>query len=78
LSLATFSGGSQFALVGVLATGGVASAVPAVISAWLLGIRNGFYALRLNGALSIPPTLKALASQLTIDESMRFRQRNRL
>jgi predicted branched-subunit amino acid permease len=69
ISLAMFSGGSQFALIGVLATGGVASAVPAIISAWLLGIRNGFYALRLNGALAIPNTIKGLAAQLTIDES---------
>jgi len=69
LSLVMFSGGSQFALVGVLASGGVAGVIPAIISAWILGIRNGFYALRMNGVLAVPVTLKALAAQLTIDES---------
>ena len=69
LSLVMFSGGSQFALVGVLAGSGVAGVIPATLSAWLLGIRNGFYALRLNGVLSVPLTLKAIAAQLTIDES---------
>jgi len=69
LSLVMFSGGSQFALVGVLASGGVAGVIPAIISAWILGIRNGFYALRMNGVLAVPITLKAIAAQLTIDES---------
>jgi len=69
LSLVMFSGGSQFALVGVLAGSGVAGVVPAIISAWLLGIRNGFYALRLNGVLGVPRALKVIAAQLTIDES---------
>jgi predicted branched-subunit amino acid permease len=69
LSLVMFSGGSQFALVGVLASAGVAGVIPAIISAWILGIRNGFYALRMNGVLAVPVTLKALAAQLTIDES---------
>ncbi len=69
LSLVMFSGGSQFALVGVLASGGVAGVIPAIISAWILGIRNGFYALRMNGVLAVPVTLKAIAAQLTIDES---------
>lgn len=69
LSLVMFSGGSQFALIGVLAGSGVAGTAPAIISAWLLGIRNGFYALRLNGVLSVPITLRAVAAQLTIDES---------
>jgi len=69
LSLVMFSGGSQFALVGVLAGSSVAGVIPAIISAWLLGIRNGFYALRLNGVLSVPPLLKVVAAQLSIDES---------
>ncbi|MFM8927657.1 MAG: AzlC family ABC transporter permease [Rhodoluna sp.] len=47
LSLLMFSGGSQFALVGVLAGSSVAGVIPAIVSAWLLGTRNGFYALRL-------------------------------
>ena len=38
-----FTGASQFALVGVLGAGG--GAVAAVLTAWLLGARNGLYAL---------------------------------
>jgi predicted branched-subunit amino acid permease len=62
-----FSGGSQFAFIGVIATG--AGVVPAVLSAWLLGVRNGFYAIRMNPILSVRALLKPLAAQLTIDES---------
>jgi predicted branched-subunit amino acid permease len=69
LSLLMFSGGSQFAIIGVLGASGPAGIVPAIISAWLLGIRNGFYALRLNSVLSLTGLVKALAAQLTIDES---------
>jgi len=69
LSLFMFSGGSQFAIVGVLGASGPAGIVPAIVSAWLLGIRNGFYALRLSSVLSVTGLIKVLASQLTIDES---------
>jgi predicted branched-subunit amino acid permease len=67
LSLLMFSGGSQFAFIGVVATG--AGMIPAVISAWLLGVRNGFYAIRMNPILSVSGIIKPLAAQLTIDES---------
>jgi predicted branched-subunit amino acid permease len=67
LSLLMFSGGSQFAFIGVVATG--AGMVPAVLSAWLLGVRNGFYAIRMNPILSVRALLKPVAAQLTIDES---------
>ena len=67
LSLLMFSGGSQFAFIGVIATG--AGVIPAVLSAWLLGVRNGFYAIRLNPVLSVSSLLKPIAAQLTIDES---------
>jgi predicted branched-subunit amino acid permease len=67
LSLLMFSGGSQFAFIGVIATG--AGMVPAVLSAWLLGVRNGFYAIRMNPILSVRSLLKPVAAQLTIDES---------
>lgn len=67
LSLLMFSGGSQFAFIGVIATG--AGVIPAVLSAWLLGVRNGFYAIRLNPVLSVGSLLKPIAAQLTIDES---------
>jgi predicted branched-subunit amino acid permease len=69
LSLFMFSGGSQFAIVGVIGASGPAGIVPAIVSAWLLGIRNGFYALRLSSVLSVTGLIKLLASQLTIDES---------
>ena len=68
LSLLMFSGASQFATIGVLAAG-PAGVIPAIISAWLLGIRNGFYALRMNSVLSLTGMIKLLAAQLTIDES---------
>lgn len=67
LSLLMFSGGSQFAFVGVIATG--AGVIPAVLSAWLLGVRNGFYAIRLSPILSLRGILKPVGAQLTIDES---------
>jgi predicted branched-subunit amino acid permease len=67
LSLLMFSGGSQFAFIGVIATG--AGFVPAIISAWLLGVRNGFYAIRMNPILSVPTIIRPIAAQLTIDES---------
>ena len=69
LSLFMFSGGSQFAVIGVIGANGVAGAVPAILSAWLLGIRNGFYALRLTSVLEATGVRKVLAAQLTIDES---------
>lgn len=67
LSLLMFSGGSQFAFIGVVATG--AGVVPAILSAWLLGVRNGFYAIRMNPILSVSALIRPLAAQLTIDES---------
>jgi predicted branched-subunit amino acid permease len=67
LSLLMFSGGSQFAFIGVVATG--AGVVPAIVSAWLLGVRNGFYAIRMNPVLSVSALVRPLAAQLTIDES---------
>lgn len=67
LSLLMFSGGSQFAFIGVIATG--AGVVPAILSAWLLGVRNGFYAIRMNPVLSVRGLMMPVAAQLTIDES---------
>ena len=67
LSVLMFSGGSQFAFIGVIATG--AGFIPAVLSAWLLGVRNGFYAIRLAPILSLTGILKPIGAQLTIDES---------
>lgn len=74
LSLLMFSGGSQFAFVGVIAAAGgagVASAGvgAAIISAWLLGIRNGFYAVSLAPILNRVGLGKLIPAMLTIDES---------
>ena len=69
LSLLMFSGGSQFAFIGVIAAGGPAAVGAAVVSAWLLGIRNGFYAVSMNPILVIPGWKRVVAAQLTIDES---------
>ena len=69
-----FSGGSQFAFIGVIAAAGgagVASAGigAAIVSAWLLGVRNGFYAVRLGPILNKVGLKKLIPALLTIDES---------
>ncbi len=69
LSVLMFSGGSQFAFVAVFATGGVSALPAAITSAWLVGIRNGFYALSMAPKLGPKGLLRVLAAQLTIDES---------
>jgi predicted branched-subunit amino acid permease len=69
LSLLMFSGGSQFAFVGVVAAGGLASLPAAIASAWMLGVRNGFYALQMKPLL-VPLGFKMpIAAQLNIDET---------
>ena len=67
LSILMFSGGSQFAFIGVVAAGG--APISAITSSWLLGVRNGFYAMRLNNVLAPRGFLKLVAAQLSIDES---------
>jgi predicted branched-subunit amino acid permease len=67
LSLLVFSGGSQFALVGVLGAGG--SAAAGIAGASLLGFRNTLYAVRLATLLRVPRSRRVLAAQLTIDET---------
>jgi predicted branched-subunit amino acid permease len=67
LSLLMFSGASQFAFVGVVAAGGLP--ITAITSAWLMGIRNSFYALRLTSVIGPRGLHRLLAAQLTIDES---------
>ena len=41
-----FTGGSQFAFVGILAAGGLGAAPAAIATATMLGIRNGLYGLQ--------------------------------
>lgn len=68
LSLLVFSGGSQFAFVGVIGAGG--SALAAVATSSFLGVRNGFYGVSLAPILRpMRPGRLAWASQVTIDES---------
>ena len=67
LSLLMFSGASQFAFVGVVAAGG--APITAIASAWLMGVRNSFYALRLAPEFGPRGLIRFLQAQLTIDES---------
>jgi predicted branched-subunit amino acid permease len=67
LSLLTFSGASQFAVVGVMGAGG--SALSGIATASLLGIRNTLYGLRMAPILQVRGWKKVVAAQVTIDES---------
>jgi predicted branched-subunit amino acid permease len=67
LSLAMFTGASQFALVGVVGTGGAASA--GVATAVLLGTRNALYGVRLSPLLRRRGLARLGAAHLVIDES---------
>jgi len=69
MSLVMFSGGSQFALVGVLATGGVASGPAAIAGATLLGVRNGIYGIRTSPFIGRGWWKRTAAAWVTIDES---------
>jgi predicted branched-subunit amino acid permease len=69
LSLLMFSGGSQFALIGVLASGGAAAGPAAIASATLLGIRNGLYSMRMSPIVGGPWWRRLLAAHWTIDET---------
>jgi len=67
LSLLTFSGASQFAIVGVIGSGG--GALSGIITATLLGFRNGLYGLRMSPLLKTKGMKRILAAHITIDES---------
>jgi predicted branched-subunit amino acid permease len=69
MSLLMFTGGSQFALVGVIATGGVAAGPAAIASAAILGIRNGIYGIRMAPIIGGPWWRRIVAAWVTIDES---------
>lgn len=60
-----FSGASQFAFISIAPI----NPVSAIGAAWLLGVRNGFYGLRMAAVLGPIGFWKVLAAQLTIDES---------
>ncbi|GAW49091.1 MULTISPECIES: AzlC family ABC transporter permease [unclassified Nocardioides] len=67
LSFFVFTGASQFALVGVIASGG--APVSGALTAMLLGTRNTLYGLRLAPLLAWRGWRRALAAQVLIDES---------
>ena len=67
LSAVMFTGGSQFAFVGVVSGGG--SALGAALASLLLGIRNTLYGLILAPSLPRGGVRGAARAQLTIDES---------
>ena len=67
LSALMFTGGSQFAFVGVIGAGG--SGLAAIAAASLLGIRNGLYGLQVARFLDASGLRRLAAAQLTIDES---------
>ncbi len=67
LSALMFTGGSQFAFVGVLAGGG--SGAAAFGAATLLGVRNAVYGMQVNRMLRPQGWRRILAAQVTIDES---------
>jgi len=69
LSLLMFTGGSQFAFVGVFAAGGVAALPSAIASAALLGVRNIAYGMRMSPIVGTTPARRAGAAHFTIDES---------
>jgi branched chain amino acid efflux pump len=67
LSLLAFTGGTQFAVVGVIAGGG--SVAAALAGGLLLGSRNALYAMRLSPLLNVRGVRRLLAALGTIDES---------
>ena len=69
LSLFLFSGGSQFAVVGVVASGGLAAGWTAIASSAFLGLRNGIYSIRMAPIVGTSWWIRPFAAQLTIDES---------
>ena len=67
LSLLLFSGGSQFAFIGVIAGGG--NPIAAAGAAALLGIRNSIYGMQLNATSAPQGWRRFAAAQITIDEA---------
>lgn len=66
LSLLMFSGGSQFAFIGVVAAGG---GIAGVASAAMLGLRNALYGMSMRRVVQPRGAMLPLAAHVTIDES---------
>jgi predicted branched-subunit amino acid permease len=67
LSLFVFTGASQFALIGVVASGG--APMSGAATALMLGTRNTLYGLKLASLLGLRGTRRVAGAQLLIDES---------
>jgi len=67
VSLLMFTGASQFALVGIVGSGG--SVWAGAATAALLGTRNALYGVRLSSLLKVNGLRRFGAAQLVIDES---------
>jgi branched chain amino acid efflux pump len=66
LSLVMFSGASQFAFVGVVATSAPLAAIPAAL---LLAVRNAFYGVPMSQILQPRGRRRLVAAQFVIDET---------
>lgn len=69
MSLVMFSGGSQFAVIGLIASGGTSVGATAIASGALLGVRNTLYAMRMAPVVGGRNPRMLLAAHWTIDES---------
>lgn len=67
LSALMFTGASQFAFVGILGAGG--GMLAAVLTALLLGARNGVYAVSMAPILGLRGHRRLVGAQATIDET---------
>ncbi|MFF5792852.1 AzlC family ABC transporter permease [Paeniglutamicibacter sp. NPDC012692] len=68
LSLLMFTGGSQFAFIGVVAGGGAPGA--AFGAATLLGVRNAVYGMQIKSMIKPRGWRRLVAAHVTIDESV--------
>jgi predicted branched-subunit amino acid permease len=68
LSLLTFTGASQFAVIGVLGAGG--TAIAGIATASLMGFRNAIYSMIAKPILNVSGIRRIVATQITIDESI--------
>ncbi len=66
-SLLTFTGASQFAAIGVVASGG--PAISAIATASMLGTRNALYGIQMAPILRVRGLRRILSAHVTIDES---------
>ena len=74
MSLTTFAGSAQFAVVSVMSAGGTAAA--AIVAAVLLNARYGPMALSAAGVFRGGPVRRLLEAQLLVDESWALSQRD--